>query len=194
MPANIVLASSSKYRKSLLAKIFNDIQTHAPKVDERAVSIQEPIKLAQHLAYLKAHDVAQHITEHSIIIGSDQVASCEGELLHQPGNHENNIQQLMYCSGKQVSFHTAICLIDTKTQTTLEDIDTTTVKFKELSKQQVTNYVSREPAFDCAGGFKVEGLGISLFEKIDSTDPNALIGLPMIKLCNLLEKLGVHIL
>jgi septum formation protein len=191
MRKNLVLASSSKYRKTLLEKVFKDVHSIAPAIDERATRKSTPHELAIELGTQKAKSVASMLKGNNLIIGSDQVAILDGHQLHKPGNAENNIKQLASCSGKRVRFFTSVCLHDPEENTLRCDVDETIVTFKQLSEQDIQQYVSREPSYDCAGGFKVEGLGISLFESIETSDPNALVGLPLIKLCKLLGEYGI---
>ena len=191
MRKKLVLASSSKYRKILLEKLFQDVQSIAPSIDERAIQLDDPRELAIKLGASKARAVATKLKENGLIIGSDQVAILDGRQLHKPGDAKSNRKQLSSCSGKKVYFYTSICLLDKEQNQLACDCDETIVTFKHLSEHDIEQYVSREPAYDCAGGFRVEGLGISLFESIKTNDPNALVGLPLIKLCKLLAKFGI---
>lgn len=191
MQRKLVLASSSKYRKALIEKLFQNIESLSPMIDERAVQAPNPRELAIKLGSLKARAVGDQCTGDQLVIASDQVAVLDGHLLHKPGDAENNRKQLNTCSGKQVHFFTSICLFDSKQGELISDCDETVVSFKRLSERDIAKYVAREPAYDCAGGFKVEGLGITLFDSIKTEDPNALIGLPLIKLCNLLSRFGI---
>lgn len=175
----------------LLEKLFQEVKCISPAIDERAVSLCEPRQLAIELGKLKAKAVADQLDDNCIIIGSDQVAILEDQQLHKPGDAENNKEQLARCSGKKVRFYTSICLLDKERGTLLCDCDETIVSFRNLSAHDIDTYVDREPAYDCAGGFKVEGLGITLFKSITTEDPNALVGLPLIKLCKLLADSGI---
>lgn len=198
MKPRILLASSSKYRQSLLKKLFNEVECLAPEIDERSIIESDPETLATKLAELKAQAALEKIkgrnTQSVLIIGSDQVAYCDEVFLHKPGSKENNCAQLAFCSGKTVTFYTAVSVLDSETQALKTRCDHTRVHFKTLSKDQIHSYVQREPAYDCAGGFKAEGLGITLFKEIESSDPNALIGLPLIQLCELLEEFGAQVI
>lgn len=191
MKKKLILASSSKYRKVLLEKLFRTLKCDAPMIDERAIVAPTPRELAIKLGELKAKAIADKHTLNSIIIASDQVAMLDGKQLHKPGDRDSNRKQLEECSGKQVHFFTSVCLLEPESGKVLFDCDATVVTFKHLSNREIENYVEREPAYDCAGGFKVEGLGIALFESIETEDPNALMGLPLIKLCRLLEEFGI---
>lgn len=197
MNKKLILASSSKYRKAMLNRLFNDVECIAPTIDERATSAESPQALSRELGLLKANNVAQTLTENdtpSLIIGSDQVAVLGEQILHKPGNAEKNIEQLKACSGKTVNFYTSVCVLNSETLQSDCEVDTTIVQFRTLSQNEIEEYVAREPAQDCAGGFKVEGLGISLFESVESSDPNALVGLPLIELNRLLRSHGVNCL
>jgi septum formation protein len=190
---NIILASSSTYRKQLLAKVIAHFHCVSPNIDETQQKNETFTNLAKRLAVEKAKAIAEK-HPNSLIIGSDQVACLGSKQLHKPQTREKTIEQLMACQGKSAYFHTSLCLLNSKTnkiQTSVEHYET---KFRNLSEQQISHYVDREPAFDCAGGFKMEGLGISLFEKISGDDPNILIGLPLIKLIQMLENEGVFVL
>jgi len=189
----IILASSSLYRKQLLQKLNIKFTSIAPDIDESPLSNENPKSLSLRLAQEKAQAIQLNAKNH-LIIASDQVASCAGKILGKPGSHLKTIQQLKLQSGQPVKFYTSLCLIDSSTNTSYSDIDICTVYLKTLSEQQIINYVEQEKPYDCAGGFKSESLGIALFEKIEGDDPNALVGLPLIKLTSLLEKLGISVL
>ena len=165
----------------------------APNIDETAFIDEQPEPLSLRLAKEKALAI-QSSTNNSLIIASDQVASCDNKILGKPENHKNTIQQLKFQSDKKVSFYTSICVLDTATGILYTDIDICTVHFKKLSDQQIFNYVEIDKPYDCAGGFKSEGLGIALFDKIEGEDPNALVGLPLIKLIRLLNKFDIKVL
>lgn len=188
-----VLASSSIYRKQLLEKLPISFITVSPEVDELAKNSELPEQLAHRLAVAKARAVQTQFTQH-LIIASDQVAILNGQQLTKPGDRNRTIKQLELCSGHRVAFYTSICLLNSTNGEYYCDIDKTTVHFKNLSKEQIIRYVDLDQPYDCAGGFKVEGLGIALFKGIEGQDPNALIGLPLIKLINLFEKFGVTLL
>ncbi|MGH1371511.1 MAG: Maf family protein [Cellvibrionaceae bacterium] len=179
MPS-IVLASSSPYRRQLLEKLGVYFSHASPDIDESPRPNEAPQALTERLSNAKAEALS---TQHpnSLIIGSDQVAELNGTLLGKPGTRENAIAQLQLCSAQTVSFHTGICLLNSATGHYHYDCDTYTVIFRELTDTQIAYYVDREQPFDCAGSFKSEGLGISLFSAIRGDDPNSLIGLPLIK-------------
>ena len=188
----LVLASSSQYRQQLLSKLGIPFETASPCIDETAITGESPMQLSIRLAEEKARALQLQFPSH-LIIGSDQVAFLEGVQLCKPGNHERTVAQLRATSGKTVAFFTSVCVLDSATGEALTETDKTTVQFRPLSETKIERYVSLERPFDCAGGFKSEGLGIALFEKLETTDPNALIGLPLIKLVGLLGKFGLEI-
>ncbi len=192
---DLVLASTSVYRRALLARLGTTFRQHSPQVDETALASETPAELAARLAAAKAHAVAAS-NPAALVIGSDQVAHCEGRILGKPGDIDNARLQLRACSGRQVQFHTGVCLVDTRDTLAREfyALDVTTVVFRNLDDAEIERYLAREAPFDCAGSFKSEGLGIALFERIESQDPTALVGLPLIALCRLLREAGVEIL
>ena len=166
--------------------------TATPDIDEAAHLSEPPEHLALRLAEEKASALASQFPDH-LIIGSDQVAILDNQQLHKPGTREMNLRQLRDSAGKTAVFYTGLCVIDTRSGTCLHDMDITRVRFRQLSERQIENYVDREKSWNCAGGFKSEGLGIALFEKMETEDPNALVGLPLIRLIRLLEGFGVHV-
>ncbi len=192
---DLVLASTSVYRRELLARLGTPFRQQSPQTDETALPGEPPAQLAARLAMAKARAVAATNPD-ALVIGSDQVADCGGRVLGKPGDAERARQQLRASRGSQVIFHTALCLVDTRHTPAREfhAIDTTSVVFRQLGDEEIERYLSREKPFDCAGSFKSEGLGIALFERIESQDPTALIGLPMIALCRLLREAGVGII
>lgn len=190
---NIILASSSPYRKQLLSRILDDFETESPNINEQAHADEAPDKLAIRLAQEKAQAIAQHHQD-ALVIGSDQVAWLDGQQLCKPGNRENNIQQLMSAQGKDLTFYTGLVLINCKTGGIQRSVERYNTQFRSLTEEQISRYVDKEQAFDCAGGFKMEGRGIALFERIYGDDPNTLIGLPIIRLIKMLEQEGIRIL
>lgn len=189
----LVLASSSLYRRHLLEKLGLPFACAAPDVDERQRPGEAPQELAQRLAESKARALAGDFPDH-LIIGSDQVATVDNRLLGKPGGRNAAIEQLMLAAGKAVCFHTGLYLWNSREQRGMGDMDTTTVYFRQLTRRQIETYVDRDTPYDCAGGFKSESLGIVLFERIQGEDPNALVGLPLIRLARLLEQFGVAII
>lgn len=189
----IILASSSPYRRQLLDKLRLDYRCHKPEVDETAQPGETAPDLALRLASAKAHKVAPHHPQ-ALIIGSDQVADLNGHRLAKPGNFTNALDQLMRCQGKTVVFYTGLSLLNSKTGTEHRHLEQYQVTFKNLNKTQLTHYLKIEQPYDCAGSFKCEGYGITLFTKLEGQDPNSLVGLPLIMLTELLLKEGVDVL
>ena len=188
----LVLASSSTYRRDLLKKLHLDFITCSSAVDETPQPGESAEALALRLSTAKAQAIAEQFPNH-LIIGSDQVASCGGILLGKPGNREQAIQQIKAQSGRIVSFYTGLCVFNSANNEYLTAMDVCQVHFRELNDQQIQRYLDIEQPFDCAGSFKSEGYGIVLFSKIMGEDPNALIGLPLIKLTGLLNQCGLAI-
>jgi len=194
MTANplIVLASTSPHRRDLLGRLGLPFQTEAPEVAENELPGEAPAARANRLAIAKARAVAARHPG-AIVIGSDQVASLDGPagpiLLHKPGDRATCRRQLQAMSGHTVRFDTAVAVILGSTE--LLHADLTQVQLRHLEANAIESYMDREPSFDCAGGFKCEGLGVTLFESIESRDPTALVGLPLIWVCAALRRLGV---
>lgn len=184
----LLLASTSRYRRTLLERFGLPFEALAPGVDEERQPKEEPIELAHRLARMKAEAVAQR-HPNCVVIGSDQLAAYGRQILGKPGSEERCREQLRSMSGQRVNFYTAVHLIDAKASHEAH-LDVTTVVFRSLSNEEIDRYVAREQPLDCAGGFKMEGLGITLFERIDSQDPTALIGLPLIWLADALRRAG----
>lgn len=164
----------------------------SPEIDERAVPNEAPEALVQRLAVTKAAAVGRQRSD-ALVIGSDQVACCDGEILGKPGHREAAIDQLRAFSGRTVVFHTGLCLLNSASERRQVVDETFHVHFRELSDAQIARYVDREQPFDCAGSFKSEGLGIALFSALEGRDPNALIGLPLIALIEMLAKEGIEV-
>lgn len=189
----LVLGSTSPFRKAILEKLNLPFKCAKPNIDETALSNESPIALVERLAIEKAQAVADDFTD-ALIIGSDQVAVCDGDILGKPHNFENGVKQLTKFNGKKVAFYTGLCLLNTKTGQKLSLVEPFYVHFKENSLAAIENYLNAEQPYNCAGSFKSEGLGICLFEKLEGDDPNTLIGLPLIKLVALLKQHGVDVL
>jgi septum formation protein len=189
---DLVLASTSRYRRELLARITSRIRQIAPDVDETPLPLETPAALAVRLAEAKARAVAAQCVG-ALVIGSDQVADLSGMILGKPGTTERASAQLSACSGREVVFHTAIHLLDARSEPARAYAakDTTHVHFRVLDDAEIARYIERESPLDCAGSFKSEGLGVGLFERITCEDPTALIGLPLIALCRLLRQAGI---
>lgn len=188
----LVLASSSPYRKALLGKLGLPFETASPAIDETPSSGEQPQELALRLAREKAAALATAFPEH-LIIGSDQVAVLGEQRLSKPGDRANALRQLRAAAGKSVAFYTSVCVLNAASGESRSDLDRTLVWFRPLTEAQIERYVDKEKPFDCAGSFKSESLGIALFEKLETEDPNALIGLPLIRLIGLLEAFGLTI-
>ena len=188
----LVLASSSPYRRELLARLRLDFTTHSPDIDESALPGESAIQLSLRLASAKATAVANRFGD-ALIIGSDQVALLEGKILGKPGNYAAAVEQLRAMSGRSVDFHTALCLLNACTGRQQTLVATVTVTMRQLGSDEIERYLIAEPAFDCAGSARIEALGIALVEKISGDDPNALIGLPLIDLCRMLRAEGVRL-
>lgn len=189
----LVLASTSPYRRELLERLGVPFETTSPNIDETVSPDEVPEKLVERLAESKARAVAFDFPD-SLIIGSDQVAVLDGKILGKPGNYEKARQQLTNASGRKVTFLTGLCLLNTRTSHCQLTVEEYSVVFRKLTDDQIDNYLQREKPYDCAGSFKSEGLGISLFEKMEGDDPNALIGLPMIALITMLSTEGLDVL
>jgi 7-methyl-GTP pyrophosphatase len=188
----LVLASTSPYRRMLLERLTTKFICEPPQVDESGQSHERTDALAKRLALSKAQAVAAHHSN-SLIIGSDQVATVDSMILGKPGTHARAAAQLAMVSGRSVNFHTAVCVLDTRSQQQHEYLDTTMVRFRLLSAAEIERYLLAEQPYDCAGSFKSEAQGISLLDAIETDDPTALIGLPLIGLCRLLRDCGLHL-
>ncbi|EOC9225729.1 nucleoside triphosphate pyrophosphatase [Enterobacter hormaechei] len=184
---NLVLASTSPYRRMLLEKLGIPFECAAPEVDETPQPGESPRHLVTRLAKEKAQSLAVRYPAH-LIIGSDQVCVLDGEITGKPHTEENACQQLLRARGSIVTFYTGLALYNSASghlQTECEPFD---VHFRHLSEQEIMDYVRRERPLNCAGSFKSEGLGIALFDKLDGRDPNTLVGLPLIALCQMLRR------
>lgn len=184
----LILASGSRYRSMLLARLGLGFSCIAPDVDESERRGETPAELARRLAETKARAVT---ADGGIVIGSDQAPELDGALLRKPGDRDNALRQLIACQGRTVSFHTAVCVIDGENDRLWTHIDETRVRFARLKRRQIEKYVAIDEPFDSAGGFRIEGLGIALFTAVESTDPTALIGLPLIALSRILREAGL---
>lgn len=190
---SLLLASSSGYRRQLLEKLQLPFEHASPDIDETPHPNEKPEDLVQRLAHEKAKNLEKAYPKH-LIIGSDQAASFHDQIIGKPGNHENAVAQLSLFSGQQIVFYTGICLYNPQTKKSHLCVERFDVHFRSLSRDQIENYLYREKPYDCAGSFKSEGLGISLFKSMNGRDPNSLIGLPLIALIDLLEKEGINVL
>ena len=190
---SLVLASGSPYRRQLLAKLGLPFETVSPDIDESVQPGETPEALVARLAERKAGAASSHYPD-ALIIGSDQVAVLNGTIIGKPGSHENAIRQLQAASGKKIIFHTGMCLLNSHTGRAQIETVPYSVVFRQLSEQQIENYLRKEQPYNCAGSFKSEGLGIALFERFEGEDPNTLIGLPLIRLVNMLRREGVNVI
>ena len=186
----LVLASTSPYRKMLLDRLEFPFLTYKPDVNETRQENEPPEHLVVRLAEAKAQAAKKQHPD-ALIIGSDQVAVCENTVLGKPVTHEIAIKQLQQLSGKQVSFLTGLCLLDSKDGSLNSILVPYSVTFRQLHNQQIEHYLIADKPYNCAGSFKSEGLGISLFERMEGDDPTALIGLPLIQLVTWLNEAGV---
>lgn len=186
----LVLGSTSRYRRELLARLNLPFDVAAPDVDETPLPGEAPRALALRLALAKAHAVARQHPE-AVVIGSDQVADLAGEPLGKPGHHERAVQQLRQMRGQTVVFQTAVAVVCSATGFEQVDLAPVEVQFRDLSDAEIERYLRAEQPYDCAGSAKSEGLGIALLDAIHSDDPTALIGLPLIRTCRMLRAAGL---
>lgn len=187
---SIILASSSPYRRQLLEKLQLSCEICPPHIDESAYPNERPQDMARRLSEAKAMAVAMQRS--GIIIASDQVASVDNHVLGKPGTAQKAIEQLTLCADKTVTFYTGLCVYNTNSNHLQCDVIPFEVTFRPLSHGEIARYIELEQPLDCAGSFKSEGLGISLFESMRGDDPNALVGLPLIALCTMLRNEGIN--
>ncbi len=191
-PLPLILGSSSSFRKELLSRLEIPFETSSPDIDETRKPDESPEQLVLRLAIEKAQKVAESYPAH-LVIGSDQVAVIDGEILGKPHTHENAVKQLQNASGKTVQFFTGLCLLNSQTKKLQNEVIPFRVVFRDLSDERIERYLHREQPYNCAGSFKSEGLGITLFERLEGDDPAALMGLPLIRLVRMLEAEGAQI-
>ena len=184
---NLILASTSPFRKEILNKLGISFETMSPEVDETASSDETPQQLVERLSIAKAKAVADKVKD-ALVIGSDQVSVINNEIIGKPHTYENAVKQLKNASGKTVTFYTGLCLYNSTTQQYQSEVIPFDVVFRDLNDQLIENYLRKEEPYNCAGSFKSEALGIILFEKLEGDDPNTLMGLPLIRLIKMLEK------
>lgn len=189
----LILGSTSSYRRDLLSRLRLPFTVAAPEVDETAMAGEAPFEMANRLALAKARAVAQKFPQ-AVVIGSDQVADLDGLALGKPGNFERATAQLQHMRGKTVVFHTALAVACLETGFEQHDTASVRVQFRDLSDAEISAYLLAETPYDCAGSAKSEGLGIALLASIDSDDPTALVGLPLIRTCNMLRAAGLKLL
>lgn len=188
----LVLASSSPYRRELLQRLQLPFISHSPSVNEHPLPDESPQELVRRLATAKACALRHKFLQH-LIIGSDQVAELDGRIIGKPGTRDRAIAQLMAFSGRSLTFHTGLCLLDSASQSLQVDCVPFTVHFRELKRPEIERYIDQETPLDCAGSFKSEGLGISLFRATEGADATSLVGLPLIRLCDMLRTAGVRL-
>lgn len=193
MPQNLILASTSPFRRELLGRLGLPFDVADPQTDESPRPGETPEEIALRLSEAKAKAVAITYPD-ALIIGSDQVATVDGKIFGKPGSHERAVEQLRTLSGKTVNFFTGLCLLNARTGEVQVRGVPMLVTFRQLSGQEIENYLRREPAYNCAGSAKSEGLGIALLSSMRGDDPNALIGLPLIALCDMLRNQGVAVI
>jgi septum formation protein len=194
VPAELILASTSRYRRELLARLVGDFRIVAPDVDEMAAIGEPAAELAERLACLKALAVAGKHRD-ACVIGSDQVAELDGRTIGKPGSRDRAIAQLAASSGRTIVFHTGVCVArwhDGAMQSEVT-VDRTEVAFRNLTSDEIARYIDRENPLDAAGSFKAESLGIALFDRVETSDPTALIGLPLIALARMLRAMGFEL-
>ena len=191
--ARLVLGSSSPFRKALLEKLDLSFDCDSPDIDETPLEGESPKDMVARLAKLKAQTIAVRHPQ-SIIIASDQCATLDGKIIGKPGDHKNAVNQLQEARGRTVTFYTSLCVFNAATNQFEECIEPFYVYFRALTDSQIENYLQKEQPYNCAGSFKSEGLGISLFERLEGNDPNTLIGLPLIQLIKMLERFHVEVI
>jgi len=189
----LVLGSSSPYRRELLTRLRLQFQTAVPEVDETARPNEPPLALARRLALAKARAIAAQFPD-AVVIGSDQVADLDGEPLGKPGSHERAVAQLRLMRGHTVVFHTAVAVVCAATGFEQLEVAPVRVTFRDLADDEIEAYLRAERPYDCAGSARSEGLGVALLDAIESDDPTALVGLPLIRTCRMIRAAGVKVL
>jgi septum formation protein len=187
----LILASTSRYRRELLERLRLPFDVHSPEVDESAHAGESPSDLARRLALAKAEAIADRFPN-AVVIGSDQVADLDGDAIGKPGSHANATAQLRRLSGRTAVFQTAVAVVRRDTRYAQGLLAQVTVRFRILDDEQIETYLQAEQPYDCAGSAKCETLGIALLEAIESDDPTALVGLPLIRTCSLLRGAGIE--
>jgi septum formation protein len=188
----IILASSSPYRRELLARLGLPFEVDPPAVDESRQPGEPPRAYVERLAVEKARAVAARHA-HALVIGSDQAAVHDGVIVGKPADHDDAVRQLLHASGNTVTLYTGLALVDADTQRTRSDVVPFTVHFRDIDRATIERYLEREKPYNCAGSLRAEGLGIALLSRFEGDDPNALIGLPLIRLVDMLEEAGVRV-
>ncbi len=193
MKQTLILASASKFRRELLRKLEIPFNSISPKVDETPLPNEKPFETALRLSQDKARKIGKK-HPHALVIGCDQVATLDGVQLGKPLNHTNATKQLQMMRGREVTFHSALCLYNAATGSMQADVVPYLVRFRQLTDEQIERYLTKDQPYDCAGSAKSEGLGIVLIDRMVGEDPNALIGLPLIKLVTMLQNEGVEVI
>jgi 7-methyl-GTP pyrophosphatase len=188
----IILASSSSYRRQLLERLAIPFQAVSPNIDESALEGESPAAMVERLALAKARAVAQQQRD-ALVIGADQVAVHGGKIVGKPCDHAQARRQLRQASGNSVTLYTGLALVNSASGRSQSDVVPFRVLFRRLSERQIDNYLQREQPYDCAGAVRAEGLGIALLQRLEGDDPSALIGLPLIRLVQMLEREGVNV-
>ncbi len=189
----LILGSTSRYRRQLLERLRLEFEVAAPEVDETPWPSETPKQTACRLAMAKASAVAKRFPA-CVVIGSDQVAELEGQAIGKPGNHNRAVSQLRQMRGQTVIFQTAVAVVCQETGFAELDLAQIKVKFRQLTDAEIETYLQAEQPYDCAGSAKSEGLGIALLESIDNDDPTALVGLPLIRTCRMIQSAGIRVL
>jgi septum formation protein len=189
----LVLASSSPYRQKLLQQLQLQFEAFSPDIDESPLPGESPVDLVERLAIAKARAVADSCPE-CLVIGSDQVAVHDDEIVGKPRDHADAVRQLRYASGKTITLYTGLALVNSKTNAVQSDVVPFTIHFRQLTDEQIENYLKKDQPYSCAGSVKSESLGVALFDRFEGDDPNALIGLPLIRLVRMLENEGVFVI
>ena len=193
MMKNLILGSSSPYRRALLERLNLSFECCSPEIDETPFDNETPTELVKRLSIEKAKKVqTTHPDKNNLIIASDQVAVIGNNTIGKPKTKKNAVQQLLNFSGQKVSFLTGLCVLDSKTEKYQYHLSEYHVFFRTLSLMEIENYIDIELPLDCAGSFKCEGLGVALFTKMEGNDPNSLIGLPLIQLCSMLREHDIN--
>ena len=189
----LVLASSSPYRQKLLQQLQLQFDALSPDIDESPLPGESPVDLVKRLAIAKARAIADTCSD-CLVIGSDQVAVHDDEIVGKPKDHADAVRQLQYASGKTITLYTGLALINSKTNAVQSEVIPFTIHFRQLTEEQIENYLSKDQPYNCAGSVKSESLGVALFDRFEGDDPNALIGLPLIRLVRMLENEGISII
>jgi len=193
MTKNLILGSSSSYRRALLKRLNLSFECQSPDIDETAFAHEIPSELVKRLTIQKAKAIqTSRMNQHSLIITSDQIAVLKNDILGKPHTMQNAMKQLSSFSAQKVTFLTGLCVLDSATGQYQYHLSDYHVFFRELSPKEIENYINIDQPLDCAGSFKCEGLGVTLFEKMEGDDPNSLIGLPLIQLCKMLREHGIN--